>query len=127
ASVYETPRVREEKTYNVKTRAEHARVVLIEHPFRPEFALVSKDKPAERARDVYRFELKVPSGKSASEEVIEERDVNTQITLTNSDDAAMRFFLSQPVVSEAVKTALSKAIELKGKVSDTQRELAQLK
>ena len=124
--IYQTTRVREEKTYNVKNRSEHDRIVLIEHPYRPDFNLVSKDKPAERARDVYRFELKVPSGKSASEEVIEEKDVNTSITLTNSDDNQMRFFLSQPIVSEAVKTALHKAIELKGKVSDTQRELAQL-
>jgi len=124
--VYQTTRVREEKTYNVKNRSEHDRVVLIEHPYRADFNLVSKDKPAERARDVYRFELKVPSGQSATEEVIEEKDVNSAITLTNSDDNQMRFFLSQAVVSEAVKTALSKAIELKGKVSDTQRELAQL-
>ena len=32
----------------------------------------------------------------------------------------------EPVVSEAVKQALSKAVELKGKVNDTARELAQL-
>ena len=45
--LYRTDKVREEKTYNVKNRSEHDRVVLIEHPFRPDFNLVSKDKPAE--------------------------------------------------------------------------------
>ena len=124
--IYQTTRVREEKTYNVKNRSEHDRVVLIEHPYRADFNLVSKDKPAERARDVYRFELKVPSGQSASEEVIEEKDVNTSITLTNSDDNQMRFFLSQPIVSEAVKSALTKAIELKGKMDNARREIQQL-
>jgi hypothetical protein len=124
--VYQTTRVREEKTYNVKNRSEHDRVVLIEHPFRPEFALVSKDKPSERARDVYRFELKVPSGQSASEEVVEEKDVNTQITLTNSDDNTMRFFLSQPIVSDAVKSSLTKALELKGKMDNARRDIQQL-
>ena len=73
--VYHDHQVREEKTYNVKNRSEHDRIVLIEHPYRPDFKLVSKDKPAERARDVYRFELTVASGKTATEEVIEEKDV----------------------------------------------------
>jgi septal ring factor EnvC (AmiA/AmiB activator) len=124
--LYQTTKVREEKTYNLKNRTEKDRTVLIEHPYRPEFALVSKDKPSERARDVYRFEVKLPAGKNASREVIEEQDVATVIALTNSDDNQMRFFISQPVVSEAVKQALSKAVELKSKVTDTARELAQL-
>jgi len=123
--VYQTTKVREEKTYNLKNRSEHDRTVLIEHPFRADFSLVSKDKPLERARDVYRFEVKLPAGQTATQEVVEEKDVNTSITLTNSDDQTMRFFLSQPVVSEPVKRALTKALELKGKLSATQREIAQ--
>jgi hypothetical protein len=123
--LYQTTRVRESKLYNVKNRSEHDRTVLIEHPFRADFALVSKDQPAERARDVYRFELKVPAGHSASEEVVEEKDLLTTVQLTNSDDQTMRFFLSQPVVSEAVKKALGKALELKGHLSATQREIAE--
>jgi hypothetical protein len=124
--LYQTTKVREEKTYNVKNRSEHDRTVLVEHPFRPDFALVSKDQPQERARDVYRFQLKVPAGQTASEEVVEERDVLTTVQLTNSDDQQLRFFLAQPVVSPAVKEALAQALALKGKVSDTQREIAQL-
>jgi hypothetical protein len=37
----------------------------------------------------------------------------------------MRFFLAQPVVSDAVKQALARALELKGKLSATQREAQQ--
>ncbi len=123
--LYRTTRVREEKTYNLKNRTEHDRTVLIEHPFRPDFSLVSKDKPSERARDVYRFEVKLPAGKTASREIIEERDVNTNIALNNSDDQTMRFFISQPIVSEKVKAALGQAVELKSKLSATQREIQQ--
>jgi hypothetical protein len=39
---------------------------LIEHSVRPGFQLVSKDKPAETARDAYRFEVKAPVGKTAT-------------------------------------------------------------
>src|SRR5262249_7785947 len=105
--LYRTDKVREEKTYNIKNRSEHDRTVLIEQPFRADFSLVSKDKPAERARDVYRFELKVAPGKTVTEEVIEEKDVATNVTLSNSDDNTMRFFLSQPTVSDGVKKALT--------------------
>jgi hypothetical protein len=123
--LYQTTKVREERTYNVKNRSDKDRTVLIEHPFRPAFTLVSKDKPAERARDVYRFELKLPSGKSASQEVVEEQDVQTAVQLNNIDDQTIRFFVSQPVVSEKVKQALGQAVELKSKLSATQREIAQ--
>ena len=60
--LHTTTKLRETKTYTVKNRNPQDRVVLIEHPVRPDFKLVSKDKPAETARDVYRFELKVPAG-----------------------------------------------------------------
>jgi hypothetical protein len=123
--LYQTTKVRESKRYHVKNRSEKDRTVLLEHPFRADFALVSKDQPAERARDVYRFELKVPAGHSARQEVVEEKDVLSTVQLTNSDDPTMRFFLSQPAVSEAVKKALGKALELKGHLSATQREIAE--
>ncbi len=124
--LYRTDKVREEKTYNVKNRSEHDRVVLIEHPFRADFNLVSKDQPAERARDVYRFELKVAAGKTATEEVIEEKDLGSNVTLSNTDDNTIRFFLSQPVVSEAVKKALEQALGMKAKVDNARREIEQL-
>src|SRR5262249_2626929 len=110
--VYQTTKVREEKSYNLKNRSEHDRTVLIEHPFRPDFAITSKHKPAERARDVYRFEVKLAPGQTASQEVVEEKDVGTQIALTNSDDNTMRFFISQPAASAALKEALGRRSSL---------------
>jgi hypothetical protein len=123
--LYRTDKVRESKTYNLKNRSEKERTVLIEHPYRPDFHLVSKDKPAERARDVYRFEVKLAAGQSTTREVVEEHDVTSGVALTNSDDQALRFFLSQPAVSEAVKQALGRAVELKAKLAATQRDIQQ--
>jgi hypothetical protein len=115
--------VRQEKTYNVKNRSEHDRMLLIEHPYRPEFKLVTPEKFSERARDVYRFEVPVASGKNAKLDVTEERDVLQQVSLSNSDDQTMRFFLSQNVTSDKVKTAINQAIALKSKLSATQQEI----
>ena len=117
--------VRQEKTYNLKNRSEQDRTVLIEHPFRQEFALVEPKKPSERSRDVYRFQVKVPAGKTAKQEVIEERTVQQTVAINNLDDQTMRFFVSQQVISEKVKSALQQAMALKGKVSATQQQIQQ--
>jgi hypothetical protein len=124
--LYSTNLVHEGKTYKAKNRSQQDRLLVVEHPFRPEFHLVSTQKPSEQARDVYRFEVKLPAGKSADLEVAEERDLVSSIQLTNSDDQTMRFFMSQTVTSEKVKTALQKAIELRGTWAKTQQDLAQL-
>ncbi len=78
--------------------------MLIEHPYRPEFELVSKTKYAERARDVYRFEVKVPAGKDASLDVVEERDAVSTVQINNADDNYDSLLPgSQKITSEKVK------------------------
>jgi hypothetical protein len=121
-----TTKTREERTYHAVNRADTDRVLLIEHPYRPEFHLVNDLKPAERTRSLYRFEVKLPSGKDATQEVIEERDLVQMVTLTNSDEQQIRFFLQQPVLSDAVRQALEQTISLRGKLAGVQRELEQV-
>jgi septal ring factor EnvC (AmiA/AmiB activator) len=86
---------------------------------------MGNEKPKERTRDVYRFELPVPAGKTASIEVAEERDSLQHIALTNFDDQSMRYYLTAGVTSEKVKQALRRAMELKDRLAATQRALAQ--
>jgi hypothetical protein len=123
--IYQTNRARESKNYKVVNRSEHDRTVLIEHPFRSDFTLVSKVNPVERARDVYRFEMKVPAGKDASLDVVEERDAVSTVQINNADDNTIRFFLSQKITSEKVKQALEHAQQLKAKRAATERDLNQ--
>ena len=99
--------------------------MLIEHPVRPGFRLVDTAKPAETARNVYRFELKVPAGKTATQTVTEERDLTSTALLTNSPDEQVRIFLQSPVVSDKVKAGLKKAQELRWEWAKTQREIAE--
>ena len=123
--LYTTTKLRETKTDTVKNRNPQDRTILIEHPVRDGFRLVSKDKPAETARDVYRFELKVPAGKAAKQTVTEERDLTSTALLTNSPDEQVRIFLQSPVVSDKVKEGLRKAQELRWEWARTQREVGE--
>jgi hypothetical protein len=124
--LYTTTLVHEAKTYKAKNRSQTDRLLIFEHPYRPEFHLVSSQKPSEQARDVYRFEVKVPAGKTGDLDVAEERDVVATVQLTNSDDQTIRQFLTLPVTSDKVKVALQKAIELRTTWAKTQQDLGQV-
>src|SRR5262249_50041741 len=103
--IHATHKIRDTKIYNIKNRSEHDRLLIVEHPYRPQFKLMEPEKYAERARDVYRFELPVKSGGTAKLDVVEERDIVQTVSISNSDDQTIRVFLSSQVTSNAVKEA----------------------
>jgi hypothetical protein len=120
-----TDKVREEKTYTATNRSGQARTLWVEHPYRPEFTLVSTEKPVERTQEVYRFEMKLPAEAktSVAQTVVEERDVATQIGISNSDDDTIRFFMNNAIASPELKKALQAALDLKGKLAAVRQDL----
>ena len=100
--------------------------MLIEHPVRNDFKLVETDKPAETTRDVYRFQLQVPAGKTKAQTVTEEKIINSTVVLSSINDEAIRQFISQPVASKKVKAGLEQALQLRWAMAKTQREIAEL-
>jgi hypothetical protein len=124
--LYTTTKVRETKTYTITNRNDAERVVLIEHPVRNDFSLVDTDKPAETAADFYRFQVKVPPGKSDKQAVTEERIIQQSIQLTNLDDNNIRIFINNPVTSAKVKEGLDNAMKLRWAVAKTQRDIQEL-
>jgi hypothetical protein len=121
-----THKLRETKKYLVKNRSPQDRTLIIEHPIRTDWKLIKPEKATEQSRDVYRFEVKVPAGKSVTHEVVEEQSRVDQVALNSNDDRTVRVFLNSPVTSPQVKEALHKAAALRGKLSDTQHQLGQL-
>ncbi|MFL5340886.1 MAG: DUF4139 domain-containing protein [Gemmataceae bacterium] len=126
--IIRTDRLRQELTYTATNRTGQERTLWIEHPYRPEFELVSKEQPVERTQEVRRFELNLPAEakKSVSLTVIEERDVAQQIAISNTDDNSIRFFMNNAITSPDVKKALDGALSLKGKLAGVQQELNQV-
>jgi hypothetical protein len=122
--LHTTRKVREERTYKAVNRSKTDRTLLIEHPYRAEYRLTGSAKPAERTRDLYRFELKLPAGGSGTAEVREERDLEQTIALLGASEDQIRFYLRTPAITPAVRQALEEAISLRGKLAQAQRELA---
>jgi hypothetical protein len=124
--IIRTDKVREEKTYTVTNRSGSERTLWIEHPYRPDFTLVSTEKPVERTQENYRFEMKVPAEakKSVSQTVVEERDIASSLFISNTDDNTIRFFMNNTLSSDGVKEALKTALDQKAKLAATRQDLA---
>ena len=121
-----THKQRETRTYLVKNRSPQDRVLLIEHPYRADWRLIAPEKPIERSRDVYRFEVQVKAGAATRQEVVEEQVRMVQSELTGADDKSVRLLIASNASTQQVKEALTKAVDLRSKLVETQRELAQL-
>ncbi|MSQ93837.1 MAG: hypothetical protein EXR98_04690 [Gemmataceae bacterium] len=64
--------IRQTKTYTIKNRSTHDRQVILEHPIRTDWKLADPKSPAEQTRDLYRFQVSVPKGKTIVYDVIED-------------------------------------------------------
>ncbi len=121
-----TTKIRETKTYTIKNRNDAERLVMIEHSVRNEFKLVEdKVKPTEVASDVYRFEIKVPAGKTETQVITEERIINQGFQVSNIDDNQIRIFVNGPITSDKVKKGLQSALTLRYAMAKTQRDIGE--
>jgi hypothetical protein len=128
-----TVRLREGRVYRIKNRNDQERLLVIEHPIHPEFQLVGKARPAERARDVYRFELPVAAGQNDHLDVVEERCLTSDAQLLGADEEGLRLLAGHLGGNAHLKMVLEKAACLKAeaaaaqvKRADKERELQAL-
>ena len=75
---------------------------------------------------LYRFELPVPAGKSASLEVKTQHVYWQAMEILPSDMTSLVFYSQNAAIPQPVQDALAKAIALKQAVADTDGELAQV-
>jgi hypothetical protein len=124
-----TTKVREEKKYRIANRSQTDRTVVIEHPNRTnqQFKLVETAVPVEDTAGVYRFQIAVKAAEEKTFPVTEERDVASQVVLTNNPDQTIRFVMSLNEATPALKVKLAEALKLKGSWDGQVRDLAQVK
>jgi hypothetical protein len=124
-----TTKVREERKYRVANRSQTDRTLVIEHPNRTnqQFKLVETAVPVEDTAGVYRFQIAVKAGEEKTFPVNEERDVASQVVLTNNPDQTIRFVMSLNEATPALKQKLTEALKLKGAWDGQTRDLAQVK
>src|SRR5262249_47316821 len=90
--VQATHKLRETKTYTITNRSRHERTMIVEHPVRNDWKLIEPARATEQSRDVYRFEVKVPAGKTVEHVVVEEQMRQTRLALSTAEDRIVRLF-----------------------------------
>ena len=114
-----TNKAQREMDYLVQNRGTKAKTVLIEHPLQADWTLDTPKQPLEKTRDSYRFAVPMAAGKSATLAVIETKMISQTVALSNMGSDQVAVYISSPVVSLAVKTALQKVVALQAAVTDT--------
>ena len=119
-------RLVEDRTYLVKNRDAKAKTVLIEQPYRADWKLVEPKEPTERTRDMYRFSVAVDPGKSTTLRVKETLPIQGTILLMDSGIEQIVYYQQAKEVSQKVKEALQRVVQLRSKLDDTRAQRTRL-
>jgi len=110
---------RERKTYIARNEDTAARILVIEHPARPEWKLsADTPQPDEKAAGLYRFRMKVEPKKTERLVVNEAKPLYTQYELKTLTDDQIELLLRQKSISPDVEKALRGITSQKGVVAE---------
>jgi len=110
---------REKKTYIVRNEDTTPRMLVIEHPARPEWKLAEDNlKPEEKASGLYRFRLSVEPKKTERLVINEAKPVYTQYALNGITDDQIGVFLLQKSINPEIEKTLRAIVAQKNVVAD---------
>jgi hypothetical protein len=101
------------KVFEIRNSGDEKVNLLVEHPREEGWNVVAPEKAAETTRDRHRFAVTALPGEPVSLEVTEERQMDEQFAVMNTDDDRILFFTSAKETSPRVKQALEAVVESK--------------
>jgi len=108
----------QKKTYSVHNVDPRAKTLIIEHPVRMGYELIDTAKPIETARDVYRFEVKLPANGSLEFPVTEERLYDTQTSVSSLNPDGLVTYIRNKTISDAARKQLQQIADLKTQIAN---------
>ena len=109
--------------YAIKNSGTERKTVLVEQPIDAAWELVSPNQPAEKTRDLYRFEVVVDAGKSSQLVVQEQQKSPRDIQIVGlTTDAALALAISAGRLNPAVEKAMRSVAELKNSLDAVMTE-----
>jgi len=111
--------------YVAENKADKVKTLIIEHPFRAGWTLVSPEKYQEKTDTLYRFKGEIEPGKQTRLNVKEEIVTGEEIAILPYDVGTLEAYSRTGEIPQPVRDALTKAIQLKYAMVDTQRKLAE--
>ena len=108
--------------YTVERLSEEAVTLVIEHPRRSGWELLSPRDPVEELAGAYRFELTVDGGRTETFEV-EERSARVQsLSLRSLSEADLQFYITNGEIDASTRRTLERVQTLRAAVAEAQTE-----
>jgi hypothetical protein len=112
----------QKKTFAVRNVDARAKTLIVEYPVRSGFKLIDTAQPIETSRDVYRFEVKVPSNGSVDFPVTAENVYDQQTAISSLTPDALLVYVRNKNLSDAARRQLQQVADLKTRITDADRE-----
>jgi hypothetical protein len=107
-----------ENSYTAKNVTDEKRTLLIEQQIQDGWDLISPAKPNEKTAHNYRFKLEIAPKTTEKLTVVEEHPISETVALIDRDATSFGLYIRAPKISDAVKTALQKIVEMKTTIAD---------
>ncbi|MEP6961483.1 MAG: DUF4139 domain-containing protein, partial [Acidobacteriota bacterium] len=115
--------VQETKTYTMNNVDPGRKTVVIEHPMRFGYALMTDTKPKEITANAYRFEANLGGNATESIAVREERIYDQAISVVNMSPDVLATWIQNRTLSAAGRTQLEKIAAKKREIAANQTQL----
>jgi hypothetical protein len=112
----------QKKTYTIANVDARAKTLIVEHPVRQGYNLIDTVKPAETARNVYRFEVKVPASGAAELPVTEEHIYDTQMSVSSLTPDALLTYIRNKNISDTARRQLQQVADTKTAIANGDAE-----
>ncbi|MBI1358022.1 MAG: hypothetical protein GC160_27120 [Acidobacteria bacterium] len=112
---------REVKTFTIRNVDPNAKKIILEHPVRPGYNLLSA-KPAETTADAYRFEVDVEPNATRKFEIVEERVYSQQQAVTNMSYQQLLSWVNNKDLSAEGRQQLERIAALKRQIADAEAQ-----
>jgi hypothetical protein len=112
----------EKKTFAVRNVDPRAKTLIIEYPVRFGYDLIDTPKPVETARDVYRFEIKLPASGSLDFPISAERVYDTQISVSSLNPNDILVYVRNKNVSDTARRQLQQIADMKTQIANVDTE-----
>jgi hypothetical protein len=115
----------ETKTYTIRNVDQKAKTLIIEHPVRQGYKLMTL-KPAETTTNAYRFEVKLAADGSEKFPVAEERVYETTTAVSSLTPDVLLAYVENKSLSEAARSQLQQILDAKRQIADLDNQIHQL-
>jgi hypothetical protein len=112
----------QKKTYAVRNVDPRAKTLIVEYPVQQGYKLIDTAQPMETARDVYRFEIKVPASGGVDFPVTTENVYDQTTSVSNLTPDSLLVYIRNKTISDAARRQLQQIADVKTQLVANDRE-----